>query len=86
MATAVAAHFLGVNPFDQPDVEATKKHTRAVIADYKEKKNMTDEKPALTFETRRNLRQYQWRDTCRSFYEFFKTVNRQVIISVCRFI
>ncbi|HQP40657.1 MAG TPA: hypothetical protein PK004_04340, partial [Smithella sp.] len=33
MATAVAAHFMGVNPFDQPDVEATKKHTRAVIAD-----------------------------------------------------
>ena len=28
IATAVAAHFLNVNPFDQPDVEATKKHTR----------------------------------------------------------
>jgi glucose-6-phosphate isomerase len=49
MATAVAAHFLGVNPFDQPDVEATKKHTRAVIADFEKNKNMTDEKPALTF-------------------------------------
>jgi glucose-6-phosphate isomerase/transaldolase/glucose-6-phosphate isomerase len=47
MATAVAAHFLGVNPFDQPDVEATKKHTRAVIADLDKS---TNEKPALTFE------------------------------------
>ncbi|MBN1472140.1 MAG: hypothetical protein JW925_10200, partial [Syntrophaceae bacterium] len=47
MATAVAAHFLRVNPFDQPDVEATKKHTRAIIENlYKS----TNEKPALTFE------------------------------------
>jgi len=47
MATAVAAHFLGVNPFDQPDVEATKKYTRAVIADLD--KEPVD-KPAMTFE------------------------------------
>jgi len=31
-ATAVAGRFLGVNPFDQPDVEATKKRTREVLA------------------------------------------------------
>ncbi len=31
MATAVACHFLGVNPFDQPDVEASKQFTREVI-------------------------------------------------------
>ncbi len=35
MATAVAAHLMGINPFDQPDVEATKKHTSRMIADYK---------------------------------------------------
>lgn len=49
MATAVAAHFMGINPFDQPDVEATKKHTLAVIAGHKENKSITDVKPALTF-------------------------------------
>jgi glucose-6-phosphate isomerase len=49
MATAVASHFLGVNPFDQPDVEATKKHTRAMITNYHEK-NAKDEKPALKYE------------------------------------
>ncbi len=27
MATASAAHIMGINPFDQPDVEATKNHT-----------------------------------------------------------
>ncbi|MFA5321347.1 MAG: hypothetical protein WC373_01630 [Smithella sp.] len=47
MATTVAAHFLNINPFDQPDVEATKKHTRAVIADLDKK--MADEQPAITF-------------------------------------
>ncbi|HOU50269.1 MAG: hypothetical protein KBG22_00425 [Smithella sp.] len=50
VATAVAAHFMGVHPFDQPDVEATKKHTRAVIADLGKHKNLKDEKPAFTFD------------------------------------
>lgn len=49
MATAVASHFLGVNPFDQPDVEATKKNTRAMITDY-QKNSAKDQKPALKFE------------------------------------
>ena len=31
-ATAVAAHFLKINPFDQPDVESTKKKTREILA------------------------------------------------------
>ncbi len=35
MATAVAAHLLGINPFDQPDVEATKVHTNHAIKEYK---------------------------------------------------
>ncbi|HEY6000391.1 MAG TPA: glucose-6-phosphate isomerase [bacterium] len=36
-ATAVAGHLLGVNPFDQPDVEAAKREARAVIAAYRER-------------------------------------------------
>lgn len=31
-ATAVAGHLLGINPFDQPDVESTKRKTRQVLA------------------------------------------------------
>jgi glucose-6-phosphate isomerase len=31
-ATAVAGHVLGIDPFDQPDVELTKKRTREVLA------------------------------------------------------
>lgn len=47
MATAVAAHLMGINPFDQPDVEATKKHTTRMIAEYKEKKTWEEVQPAL---------------------------------------
>ncbi|HDQ03940.1 MAG TPA: hypothetical protein ENN23_05130 [Deltaproteobacteria bacterium] len=49
MATAVAAHFLEVNPFDQPDVETTKRHTRAMIAEHKKRKSMPPEMPAFNF-------------------------------------
>lgn len=34
MATAIAAHFLGINPFDQPDVEAAKVKARAVVSEF----------------------------------------------------
>jgi transaldolase/glucose-6-phosphate isomerase len=34
MATALAAHFLGINPFDQPDVEAAKVKAREIVAEY----------------------------------------------------
>ncbi|HOJ13764.1 MAG TPA: transaldolase, partial [Deltaproteobacteria bacterium] len=34
-ATAVAGHVLGINPFDQPDVESTKKHTKAATEEYR---------------------------------------------------
>ncbi len=47
MATAVAAYFLGVNPFDQPDVEATKIHTRKMIEAHKNKKATDEKKPVL---------------------------------------
>ena len=49
MATAIAAHIMRVNPFDQPNVEATKKYTLGMITEHKEKKSIKDTKPALTF-------------------------------------
>ncbi len=36
-ATAVAGHLLGINPFDQPDVESAKALARQMMAEYKEK-------------------------------------------------
>jgi transaldolase/glucose-6-phosphate isomerase len=37
MATAVASHRLGINPFDQPNVEAAKALARRMVAEYTEK-------------------------------------------------
>lgn len=48
MATAVASYFLGVNPFDQPDVEATKIHTRKMIEAPNKNKIAEEQKPVLS--------------------------------------
>jgi glucose-6-phosphate isomerase/transaldolase/glucose-6-phosphate isomerase len=48
MATAVAGHLLGINPFDQPDVEITKAHIRRMIAVYREHKELPYELSSLT--------------------------------------
>jgi hypothetical protein len=48
MATAVAGQRLGVNPFDQPNVEAAKVLARQLVADYKAGGTLPAEPPALT--------------------------------------
>lgn len=48
MATSVASHILGINPFDQPDVEASKVLTRRMIDLYRGKKELPQEKAYLT--------------------------------------
>jgi len=48
MATAITGHILGINPFDQPDVEATKAHTRRTITLYREHKELPSELPSST--------------------------------------
>ena len=42
MATSVACHIFGVNPFDQPDVQDSKKRTIAKIEDFKKTGKLTD--------------------------------------------
>jgi len=46
-ATAVAGSILGVNPFDQPDVEASKVATRELTAAFEETGALPPEAPAL---------------------------------------
>ena len=48
MATAVAGAILGINPFDQPDVEASKAKTRELTGAYAESGRLPAEEPALT--------------------------------------
>jgi transaldolase / glucose-6-phosphate isomerase len=47
MAVAVASHYLGINPFDQPNVEASKLLAREIVTEYKEKGSVPIEKPLL---------------------------------------
>jgi len=47
MAIAVAGHCLGINPFDQPNVEAAKVLAREITAEYKEKGSLPAETPSL---------------------------------------
>jgi transaldolase/glucose-6-phosphate isomerase len=48
MAVAVASHRLGINPFDQPDVEAAKDLARQAVDEYKKKGTLPMETPNLT--------------------------------------
>jgi transaldolase/glucose-6-phosphate isomerase len=45
MATAVAGAILGINPFDQPDVEASKDETRELTAAYEKTGKLPPETP-----------------------------------------
>ncbi len=46
-ATAVAGSILGINPFNQPDVEASKVATRALTAEFEEKGSLPAEMPIV---------------------------------------
>ena len=50
IATAVAGSILGINPFDQPDVEASKTATRRVTAEYEKSGSLPAEMPFFTGE------------------------------------
>jgi transaldolase / glucose-6-phosphate isomerase len=45
VATAVAGTYIGINPFDQPDVEASKSATRALTAEYETAGSLPAETP-----------------------------------------
>jgi transaldolase / glucose-6-phosphate isomerase len=47
IATAVAGSIIGINAFNQPDVEASKVATRSLTAEYEKNGSLPAEKPAL---------------------------------------
>jgi transaldolase/glucose-6-phosphate isomerase len=47
IATAVAGSIIGINPFNQPDVEASKDKTRALTDDYEKSHRLPDETPVF---------------------------------------
>ena len=48
IATAVAGAVIGINPFDQPDVEASKDKTRALTDAYEKSKALPEEQPLFS--------------------------------------
>lgn len=50
IATAVTGSILGINPFDQPDVEASKISTRKLTAEYERNGTLPEEIPIFTGE------------------------------------
>jgi hypothetical protein len=47
IATAVASALLGVNSFDEPNVKESKDNTNRLLAEFKEKGKLPEEKPVL---------------------------------------
>jgi transaldolase / glucose-6-phosphate isomerase len=47
IATAVAGAIIGINPFNQPDVEASKKKTRALTEEYEKSHSLPREEPVF---------------------------------------
>jgi glucose-6-phosphate isomerase len=50
MATAVAGYRLGINPFDQPNVEAAKVLARQMVVDYQERGSLPEGKAAFSLD------------------------------------
>ena len=46
-ATAVAGHVLGINPYDQPDVESAKVLSRKAMDEYRQKGSLSTQAPSL---------------------------------------
>jgi glucose-6-phosphate isomerase len=47
LAIAIAGHWLGINPFDQPNVESAKKRAKEMVAAYKESGQLPSEEPLI---------------------------------------
>jgi transaldolase/glucose-6-phosphate isomerase len=47
-ATSIAGHIMGINPFDQPDVESSKENSRKMVSIYLEKGTLQPEAPSLS--------------------------------------
>ena len=65
MATAVAGAVLGINPFNQPDVEAAKIETRELTSAFEKTGKLPDEKPRDFEQRRRDLRRQRERQALR---------------------
>ncbi len=74
MATAVAGRFLGINPFDQPDVEAAKAGAREAMEAFRASGRLPEEEPALSFGGVEVYGQVRGRDTMTALEGFLENI------------
>jgi transaldolase/glucose-6-phosphate isomerase len=63
IATAVAGSILGINPFDQPDVEASKVETRKLTTEYEKTGSLPPDQPLFDID---GMQVYATGDTARA--------------------
>jgi transaldolase/glucose-6-phosphate isomerase len=74
MATAVAGRFLGINPFDQPDVEAAKAGAREAMEAFRASGRLPQEEPALSFGGVEVYGQVKGKDTMTALEGFLEAI------------
>lgn len=81
LATAVAAHFLGVNPFDEPNVTESKENTQRLLTTFNTLGSLPESNPLLTdgvsiYGDDETLARAGWEGTLQSaLHAFFSTLN-----------
>ncbi|NPV05955.1 MAG: bifunctional transaldolase/phosoglucose isomerase [Syntrophaceae bacterium] len=82
MATAVAGRFLGVNPFDQPDVEAAKAGAREAMEAFRTSGRLPHEEPSLRFGGIEVYGPVKGADTMSALESFLEDIPRGGYISI----
>ncbi len=77
IATAVAGWALGINPFDQPDVQAAKDITKRLLAEFTQTGNLPDEARALRLDEAK---------TTAAVRKLLKTVKRGDYVAVTAYL
>ncbi len=75
LATAVAGHCLKVNPFDQPNVEQSKKLARKLVQEFKEQGHLAEEEPRLVADGIRVYGQHAVANLKAAWERFFEDVS-----------
>jgi len=82
MATAVAGRFLGINPFDQPDVEAAKAAARDAMEAFRASGRLPEEEPALRFGGVEVYGQVKGKDTMSALEGFLEQLPQGGYIAI----
>ncbi len=75
IATAVAGHIMGINPFDQPNVESAKVQARTMLDEYRSEGRLPSATPAFTeegIEVHSDIPEHNIADVMKSFLSMHK--------------